>query len=254
MPKRKGKKVHKCEDPLSDKKKHLLEELLASFKMSTSLYESYLNGLCTEKCDRISKLYMDKLSSVPENIRNMTITEIIEMQEKENSCTSEPRENDDTLRILRERGKMMSEKKKTLKKERKRSLSANASMRPLPIPRPPTNTFSRLSRTVSESALATPAKQNRLSNMIVTPKFNPLYPVSKMARIPKPGELVMSMSGSPLQNIVGDARITLSLGHGKVLTFSDETDLEKELIAEIDEPLKKAIKNLREKLDQILQA
>ncbi|GFQ99484.1 uncharacterized protein TNCT_360471 [Trichonephila clavata] len=254
MPKRKVKKAPKCEDPLSDKKKQLLEDILGSSKISASLFESYLNTLCAEKCDRISKLYMDKLTSLPENIRNMTITEIIEMLEKENKCASEPRDNDDTLRALKERNKMMSEKKKTGKKERKRSLSANAGTRPLPIPRPPTNTFSRLSRTVSDSSLLTPARQNRLSNMVVTPKFNPLYPVSKMARIPKPGELVMSMSGSPLQNIVGDARITLSLGQGKVLTISDETDLGKELIAEIDEPLKKTIQNLREKLDRILQS
>ncbi|GFY74917.1 uncharacterized protein TNIN_402401 [Trichonephila inaurata madagascariensis] len=252
MPKPKGRKARKCEDPLSDQKIQLLEDVLANTRISASLYESYLNTLCAEKCDRISKLYMDKLTSLPENVRNMTITEIIEMQEKENQCTSEPRDNEDTLRALKERNKMMSEKKKTGKKERKRSLSANAPTRPLP--RPPTNTFSRLSRTVSDSSLLTPTRQNRLSNMAVTPKFNPSYPVSKMARIPKPGELVMSMSGSPLQNIVRDSGITLSLGQGKVLTISDETNLEKELIAEINEPLKKTIKNLREKLDKILQS
>ncbi|GFY58337.1 uncharacterized protein TNIN_432341 [Trichonephila inaurata madagascariensis] len=254
MPKRKGRKAPKCEDPLSDQKIQLLEDVLASTRMSASLYESYLNTLCAEKCDRISKLYMEKLTCLPENIRNMTITEIIEMHEKENKSTSELRDNEDTLRALKERNKMMSEKKKTGKKERKRSLSANAPTRPLPIPRPPTNTFSRMSRTVSDSSLLTPARQNRPSNMVVTPKFNPLYPVSKMARIPKPGELVMSMSGSPLQNIVGDERITLSLGQGRVLTISNETDLEKELIAEIDEPLKKTLKNLKSKLDKILQS
>ncbi|GIY42678.1 hypothetical protein CEXT_317171 [Caerostris extrusa] len=250
-PKRKGKRGRKGLDPVAEEKIRKLKELQEIFKTFQSEYETHLNTVCSERCDRIEKLYMDKLKAIPENIRNMTITEVIDHQEKELHSTETFREVD-AGRSLIEKCKMMSEKKRTLKKEVSISVSATASAKPLTISRP-TATFSRMSRTVSDTALNTPARSNRLSNMVVTPKFNPKFPVSHMARIPKPGEVVMSLSGSPLQNVTDEKKITLSLGGGKVLTISDETDLEKELIAEIDEPMKKTIKALKEKLDKILQ-
>ncbi|KAF8766936.1 borealin-like isoform X2 [Argiope bruennichi] len=253
MGKRKVKKAKKTTDSVTEEKRRQLNELKQFAIDSFSEYETYLLGLIEEKGNRVKKLYADKLKSIPDNIRHMTIAQMIEQQEKEN-LKFESSKKEDAIRSVIESGKLMSEKKKTLKKEKKRSLSASASARPLAVSRPPTNTFSRLSRTASESALNTPCKSNRLGNMVVTPKFNPKFPVSSMARVPKPGELVMSMSGSPLQNIVSEGKVTLSLGGGKVFQISEDTDLEKELKAEIDEPLKKTFKNLREQLDKILQA
>ncbi|GBN75726.1 hypothetical protein AVEN_235089-1 [Araneus ventricosus] len=253
MVKRKVKKTKKITDPVVEEKLKHLKNLKEFVNISFSEYETYLLGLIEEKGNRVKKLYADKLKLIPDNIKHMTITQIMEQEQKDN-CVIESSKKEDAVQSVIESGKMMSAKKKTLKKEKKRSVSANASARPLAIPRPPTNTFSRLSRTLSESALSTPLRSNRLSNMVVTPKFNPKLPLNRMARIPKPGELVMSMSGSPLQNIVGEGKVTLSLGGGKVLQLSEDTDLEKELKAEIDEPLKKTIKNLREQLDKILQA
>ncbi|CAL1278134.1 unnamed protein product [Larinioides sclopetarius] len=216
MAKRKVKKTKKITDPVVEEKLKQLKNLKEFVNISFSEYETYLLGLIEEKGNRVKKLYAEKLKIIPDSIRHMTITQIMEQQEKE-SCVIESSKKEDAVRSVIESGKYlaMSAKKKTLKKEKKRSFSANAS-RPLTIPRPPTNTFSRLSRTVSESILSTPLRSNRLSNMVVTPKFDPKKPVNAlMARVPKPGELVMSMSGSPIQNIVSEGKVTLSLGGRK---------------------------------------
>jgi len=158
---------------------------------------------------------------------------------------------------------MTSERKRTQRKEKKRSISAPPSSRGLSNSRHPIpNNMPRISRNVSELSLLTPAAKSKKPSMCVTPKFNPNIPVA-MARKPKPGEILMSLSGSPLHNFMDDlpadkpaVKVTVSLGHGKVMTFNENEDIgpEKEFLKTLDEPLKATIENVKRKLDAILRA
>uniref|UniRef100_A0A2L2Y9U2 Borealin C-terminal domain-containing protein n=1 Tax=Parasteatoda tepidariorum TaxID=114398 RepID=A0A2L2Y9U2_PARTP len=250
MAKRKARKV-KNVDPLTQAKIESISILLNAFKAEATNFENYMNSICAERCCKIEKLYMDRLKMYPENIRNMTIAEVMEMQQKEKVRETECPRNENAFRMQHERTKLTSERKRTQRKEKKRSISVPVSARNNP-------NMSHLTRTGSELSLLTPAKQRRPST-IITPKFDPKRPVFG-ARKPKPGEVVMSLSGSPLQIVMNDLpsdkpAITLSFGEGKFLNLGNaaKIDSDKEFLKSIDETTKNAIQNAMQKLDQILK-
>ncbi|KAG8193878.1 hypothetical protein JTE90_011438 [Oedothorax gibbosus] len=248
-------------DPITDEKVRRLNALLGEFRTQCSTYEKYLLTTCEEQNARIRKLYEDKLALIPKHIQEMTISQVIAKHEEDRRRNTECPKNENTVRSQFERTKCTTEKKKTLKKDRKRSVSSNTSNKMLPtMNKSMANPFPRMSKALSESCLATPGGSkfgSRISTMGVTPKFDPNVPLSsKFARKPKPNEVVMSITGSPIQNCMENptSKLTLSLGHVKVLTYDEEAKIDKEFVKKLDEPMKQMLKDVKEKLDEILKA
>ncbi|XP_035233335.1 uncharacterized protein LOC118205157 [Stegodyphus dumicola] len=256
---RRKRRIKKEIDPTLAEKKKVIEKLWQNFRQDAESYRAHLKACCDRECDRIKKMYDDKITAMPAHLRKMTIAEIIALQEKENSYNPVASKQETAYR---EQLKLISEKKALKTKERNRSFSASCS-RPLPNINvgQSTNIFSRLSRIQSETSLLTPvSKYSRLPSIVVTPKFDPKKPTLKgVVRKPRVGEVLMSLTGSPVHNYMDDIpdkpTITLSLGKGKVVMLSDtnDVDIEKELPKENVEPLKLQLENVKKKLDKVIQ-
>lgn len=225
-------------------------------------YETRMNSICSDTCDKVRKMYTDKLKSLPENVRNMTIAEYMEYTSK---IEADEAECQQSLRSEFEKTKLMSEKKKTLKKtlkreERKRSLSVSILNSSKVSCQP--SLLSRASRVLSDSNLSTPlSKRSVAPTFAVTPKFNHRVPMNKShLRRPRVGETVMSLSGSPLQNFVEDIPdrpgYAVSLGGGKIIKITEDTDISKlegDFMKKIDLSTKQALENARKILDEYLK-
>ncbi|XP_054720273.1 uncharacterized protein LOC129229914 [Uloborus diversus] len=245
-------------DPLVAEKQKRIQSLIEFQRDQVKEYEANLNAQCKTICDHIYKMYDDHLKAIPEEMRKMTIKEIMDMQQKEVECKDEDLESVKQLKSNFERHKIMSEKKKTQRMsrlERKRSLSvssvkskpgnfANASFVP-----------GHLNRVLSDSNLNTPVSKRSVAAFAVTPKFNPKSVVNKnLLRKPRTGEVVMSLNGSPLLNILDDIAgkpgVAVSLGCGKVLNLNADKEIEK---LQIDDTTKATLEQAKRKLEEILK-
>ncbi|KFM68475.1 hypothetical protein X975_07027, partial [Stegodyphus mimosarum] len=253
------RRVKKEIDPTLAEKKKVIEKLWHNFRQDAESYRAYLKSCCDRECDKIEKMYNDKIKAIPAHLRKMTIAEIMALQEKGNSYHSGASKQETSYR---EQFKLISEKKTLKTKERNRSFSASCS-RPLPNINvcQSANVFSRFSRIQSETSLLTPvSKYSRMPSFVVTPKFDPKKPTLKgVVRKPRVGEVLMSLTGSPVHNFMDDIpdkpTIALSLGKGKVFILNDanDVDIEKELPKENVEPLKLHLENVKRKLDKVIQ-
>ncbi|XP_022255363.1 uncharacterized protein LOC106471033 [Limulus polyphemus] len=90
----------------------------------------------------------------------------------------------------------------------------------------------------------------------VTPKFDPKLPLNLAAlRQPKVGEIIMSLGGSPLQNI-SDVQnkkpgVTVSLGDGTVVNLSKEPTLNG--VPNLSHSLKNELLIVQQKISQLIQ-
>lgn len=79
---RKGKKKNQIE------KQNELEKFWDIIEAEKKLYENHINRIAHETCLEIRKMYSDKCKTLPENIRNMTLTEYLKMIHKPESQQS----------------------------------------------------------------------------------------------------------------------------------------------------------------------
>ncbi|XP_046389659.1 uncharacterized protein LOC124158551 [Ischnura elegans] len=89
----------------------------------------------------------------------------------------------------------------------------------------------------------------------VTPKFNPYAPMS-VVRVPKEGELAMSLTGSPLQvtRVIHDskANVIVPLENGQILSVLPERGLRMSQIPEMDDEVVGQLQVLNENLNKLL--
>lgn len=260
---KKGAKRGRKKNPVNNEKLTELQKFWQEIIIEMDAYETSIESESKNTCMKIEKMYADKLKGLPENIRNMTITEYMEMKKKAASQeTIEPDLQSYSQQF--ERMKMASEKKKTLKKnriERKRSTSVSVCSGSKIVPQ---NLLSRSSRVLSESSLNTPlSKRSILPTSVITPKFNPKAPVSKACmRRARAGEVLVSLSGSPVQNAVDyipekPGSVALSLGGGKIIKITDDTEIDalgNDFAKKLDEDTKQTLASVKEKIDKMLRA
>lgn len=93
----------------------------------------------------------------------------------------------------------------------------------------------------------------------ITPKFDPRHvstPASVLRR-PKPGEVIMSMRGSPLANSISRDTafakgVTINLDDGKVMTLPADSYVFEDVIPELDPKTLQSVKNVHKTLEKII--
>ena len=81
MPPRKGARKGKKKNHNKEKENEL-EKFWDIVETEKKLYENHINSVTHETCMEIRKMYTDKCKTLPENIRNMTLTEYLKMSSK----------------------------------------------------------------------------------------------------------------------------------------------------------------------------
>ncbi|CAH1780016.1 unnamed protein product [Owenia fusiformis] len=212
------------------------------------------NGNTSSKTEEISDIVKDvdsaiastsaKIKTVHSNYE--TISEENEDQQQQATPASK--------RPLRKRAA-----RKTKKGVLEESQSSNIA------PSAPTAKSSRRTKTAAAAQFKTPAFKGGPSLVgfdtpAVTPKFDPRLPQTPgLVREPKPGERIMSLTGSPLSNARRTcttskvAEVYVSVGEGNVLQLSSDTDVKDVDIPEMDPQARANILLLQEKLAAILR-
>lgn len=89
MPPKKGKGARKGRRKnINIEKENELQKFWDIIETEMKLYETHINSVGNEICMEIRRMYTDKCKALPENIRNMTLTEYLKMRNKPESQQS----------------------------------------------------------------------------------------------------------------------------------------------------------------------
>ncbi|XP_071442990.1 borealin-like isoform X2 [Hetaerina americana] len=111
---------------------------------------------------------------------------------------------------------------------------------------------------VKMSKLQTPALQTLPPNLMntVTPKFNLNAPMS-VVRVPREGEVAMSLTGSPLRvtSVITDSKpnVIVPLDNGRVLSVLPERGLRRSQMPELNDSLLYQLRVLKDNLNTLLE-
>lgn len=79
---KKGKRG-KPKDSVTEIKKKELQKLWDFIQSLCDEYELHMDVVCSDICEKIRKTYNDKLKALPDNVRNLTLTQYFEMQKQD---------------------------------------------------------------------------------------------------------------------------------------------------------------------------
>ncbi|XP_054722149.1 uncharacterized protein LOC129231799 [Uloborus diversus] len=245
--------------PSVEEKQKKLQDLIEHLREEEKVEIANLNAQCKTVCDSIYKMYDDHLKAIPENLRNKTLKEIMELEQKK----TESNEEELSVQQLKsdiEGHRIKCEKKKRVRvsrfkrEQRKKGLiitRSSVKLQPGNLPK----TFVPHTQVSSDSNLQA-SKEPAAPVFAVIPKFNPKVVVNKtLLRKPRAGEVIMSLSGSPLKNIFDDTAgkpgFAVSLRCGKVLNIMADKEFEK---VEMNDDVKSTLELAKQKIEEILKS
>ncbi|XP_044732512.1 uncharacterized protein LOC123295289 isoform X2 [Chrysoperla carnea] len=98
------------------------------------------------------------------------------------------------------------------------------------------------------------SKEAALAAGYITPKVKPNRPLTVLRRA-QPGEMVVSMTGSPVLVQAIDAErpnVNVPLADGRIISVQPQNSIRRSEIPEIDETTRKYLQTLRDNLDKIV--
>lgn len=288
-PKRRGRKPaaakktrsRKEKDPLAEEKRRQLDLILAEFDENVENRCNAMKAEMLATCSKIQMLYNTALLTFPKEYHSMTKAQYTEIME--NKASEMKKTADSGINKLFDLSAVMSTfeslRAATAKKKKKKAkiftstskVQKRFSKDSMDTSRASSRTTRRalakvqaavtpVSRQVGLPVNYTPKtkKSSAFFNApaVVTPKFDPRKPLpSSLLRKPKAGEIVMSMSGSPLQipavDVPPKPGLMVSLGEGRLLNVEDPSSL-CGIKANFDKSTLQTLRLVNEKLAQVL--
>lgn len=288
-PKRRGRKpaaakktrLKKEQDPLAEEKRKKVDLILAEYDEDVANQCNAMKAEMIATCSRLQMLYDTALLTIPKEHRSLTKAQYKEKLESKGSKANKSADDNgsksfdlssiittfESLRAATAKKKKLKAKiftsaSKVQKKFSKDSMDTSmtnlrtkrralAKMQEAvtPVSRQVGLPVNYTPKTKMSSAVFNPPS-------VVTPKFDLRRPLaSSFLRKPKAGEIVMSMSGSPLQipsvDLPSKPGLMVSLGEGKVLNVSDPSSLSG-IESNLDQSTLQTLRLVNEQLAKVL--
>ncbi|XP_049821477.1 borealin [Aethina tumida] len=121
----------------------------------------------------------------------------------------------------------------------------------------PLRKITRQSRSATRAKYVTPANRRRAQSYDpITPKVEPNTP-QMILRTPRPGEMVLSLHGSPLYTGVvaseKNPNVTIPMGDGRHITVHPRGNLRCSSVPDLDAETLRGLAQLRDNLDTLVQ-